>query len=118
MVRTSHSSLENYTKEIVEMRNVVLVTAMVFEIMTLLSCNKKNDKSGIAINRVVSQSTMEEIYSEVKTPFKYGVVLKHADSTKLIDRGCARSDLCRHPMARHPWTRPSVVPVVDRIPEL
>ena len=67
------------------MRNVVLVTAMVFEMMTLLSCNQKNDKSNIPINKVVSQDSMEEIYSEVKTPFKYGVVLKHADSTKLID---------------------------------
>ena len=67
------------------MRNVVLITAMVFEMMTLLSCNQKNDKSNIPINKVVSQDTMEEIYSEVKTPFKYGVVLRHADSTKLID---------------------------------
>jgi predicted GH43/DUF377 family glycosyl hydrolase len=28
---------------------------------------------------------MEEIYNEVKTPFKYGVVLQHPDSTKMVD---------------------------------
>lgn len=33
----------------------------------------------------VSQAVMEQIYQEVKTPYKYGVVFKHRDSTKLID---------------------------------
>jgi len=28
---------------------------------------------------------MEDIYSEIQTPFKYGVVFKHADTTKMID---------------------------------
>jgi predicted GH43/DUF377 family glycosyl hydrolase len=35
--------------------------------------------------KIVSQETMEKIYNEIRTPFKYGVVLKHPDSTKLID---------------------------------
>lgn len=33
----------------------------------------------------VSRISMEKIFNEIKTPFKYGVVFKHADSTKLMD---------------------------------
>src|ERR1019366_4010879 len=32
--------------------------------------------------RVVDTNTMQQIYDEVKTPFKYGVVLKGADTTR------------------------------------
>ncbi len=42
-------------------------------------------KDNASSNKVVSNKIMEEIYEEVKTPFKYGVVFKHPDSTKLID---------------------------------
>lgn len=28
---------------------------------------------------------MQEVYEEIKTPYKYGIVFKHPDSTKLID---------------------------------
>lgn len=34
---------------------------------------------------VVSESTMQAIYDEVKTPYKYGVVLKHSNPDKMID---------------------------------
>jgi predicted GH43/DUF377 family glycosyl hydrolase len=37
------------------------------------------------ISKTVSQERMEEIFNEIKTPFKYGIVLKHPDSTKMID---------------------------------
>ncbi|GAA0879321.1 hypothetical protein GCM10009119_22890 [Algoriphagus jejuensis] len=33
----------------------------------------------------IPQHIMEEVYEEVKTPFKYGVVFQHPDSTKMID---------------------------------
>ena len=33
----------------------------------------------------VSQAKMEKIYNEIKTPYKYGIVFKHPDSTKLVD---------------------------------
>ena len=33
----------------------------------------------------VSHVSMEKIYNEIKTPYKYGIVFKHPDSTKLID---------------------------------
>jgi predicted GH43/DUF377 family glycosyl hydrolase len=34
---------------------------------------------------VVPQSRMQEVFDEVKTPYKYGVVLQHSDSSKMID---------------------------------
>lgn len=33
----------------------------------------------------VSHEVMQSVYEEVKTPYKYGVVFKHPDSTKMID---------------------------------
>jgi predicted GH43/DUF377 family glycosyl hydrolase len=33
----------------------------------------------------VSDSDMSGIYNEVKTPFKYGIVFKHPDTSKLVD---------------------------------
>lgn len=33
----------------------------------------------------VSMETMENIYNEIKTPFKYGVVFKHPDTAKMVD---------------------------------
>ena len=33
----------------------------------------------------VSSVIMENIYNEIKTPYKYGIVFKHPDSTKLMD---------------------------------
>jgi predicted GH43/DUF377 family glycosyl hydrolase len=42
----------------------------------------KSDKTS---KKEVSQETMERIYHEIKTPFKYGVVFQHPDTTKMID---------------------------------
>lgn len=36
-------------------------------------------------NKTVPQETMEKIYHEIKTPFKYGVVFQHPDTSKMID---------------------------------
>lgn len=36
-------------------------------------------------NTVVPDSVMKNVYDEIKTPYKYGVVFKHPDSTKLVD---------------------------------
>jgi predicted GH43/DUF377 family glycosyl hydrolase len=35
--------------------------------------------------RVVDESAMQKVYGQVKTPFKYGVVLKGADTNELVD---------------------------------
>ena len=46
------------------------------------------DKSG-SLNQkkvsIVPEAHMQKIFEEIKTPFKYGVVFKHQDSTKLMD---------------------------------
>jgi predicted GH43/DUF377 family glycosyl hydrolase len=63
------------------MKYLVLLIIVVSVSISLTCCNQKNTLS----DRVISQETMEEIYNEVKTPFKYGVVLQHPDTTKMID---------------------------------
>src|SRR5690348_1826906 len=35
--------------------------------------------------RLVDEHAMQQVYDEVKTPFKYGVVLKGADTNELVD---------------------------------
>jgi len=35
--------------------------------------------------KTVPRKVMEKIFHEVKTPFKYGVVFKHPDTTKMVD---------------------------------
>ena len=63
---------------------ILLVTVMI-GLITSVSCNRSNVRSNSSTNRVVSQDTMERIFDEIKTPYKFGIVLKHPDSTKLID---------------------------------
>ena len=47
--------------------------------------NKKQLASPKKYNTVVSKETMERVFDEIKTPYKYGIVFKHPDSTKLVD---------------------------------
>lgn len=50
------------------------------------SCNPATaDKRATEPAKVVTQETMERIYDEIKTPFKYGIVLQHPDTTKMVD---------------------------------
>lgn len=39
----------------------------------------------LAETRVVTTNTMQQIYEEVKTPFKYGVALAGESTNKLVD---------------------------------
>lgn len=52
-----------------------------------LSCNPAAvaDKTATEPTKVVAQERMERIYQEIKTPFKYGIVLQHPDSTEMVD---------------------------------
>lgn len=52
-----------------------------------LSCNNQSvpEKTAAVPAKVVTQETMERIYDEIKTPFKYGIVLQHPDTTKMVD---------------------------------
>lgn len=36
-------------------------------------------------NRLVSKETMEQVFNEIKTPYKFGIVFKHPDASKLMD---------------------------------
>ena len=45
------------------------------------SCTDKTK----SVKKVVSLERMQEVFEEIKTPFKYGVVFQHPDTTKLID---------------------------------
>jgi predicted GH43/DUF377 family glycosyl hydrolase len=49
--------------------------------ISFIACRTANK----SVNRFVPGKEMEEVFKEVRTPFKYGVVLKHPDSTKMVD---------------------------------
>ncbi len=49
--------------------------------ISFLACNRTNT----ALKKVVPQEEMERIYNEVKTPFKYGIVVQHPDTAKMVD---------------------------------
>jgi len=55
------------------------IAAPLFFELILWSCHQK------IIQDVVPLKVMEEIYKEVKTPYKYGIVFKHPDSTEMVD---------------------------------
>ena len=67
------------------MNKCLRITTFIVIFFCLLSCDNTRNityfKSGI----IVSEGTMDEVYKEVKTPYKYGVVFKHPDTTKMID---------------------------------
>jgi predicted GH43/DUF377 family glycosyl hydrolase len=67
------------------MRNVISSVTVLVGMMPILCFSQSTDKSGTSLKKEVSRETMELIYNEIKTPFKYGVVFKHPDSTKLLD---------------------------------
>jgi len=61
------------------------ILIFVFILNPLLLRSMCTDKTNTNIGRPVSQAIMEKIFNEVKTPYKYGIVYKHPDSTKLVD---------------------------------
>jgi len=63
------------------MKKIYLVLVVLSGVMSFTSCNRKIPTT----KKLVSQELMEEIFHEVKTPFKYGLVFQHPDTTKMID---------------------------------
>lgn len=57
------------------------ILVFIIAVLGLYSCGNKNNKT----SKIVSEANMQEVYQEIRTPFKYGVVFKHPDTTKLID---------------------------------
>lgn len=64
-----------------KMKIKFLLAIVVFGLTALTPGFKRDTAS----DKVISQEIMEKIYHEIKTPFKYGVVFKHPDTTKMID---------------------------------
>ena len=68
-------------KRIGAMKPTLLFIITAFCIWAASSCSNKKRTTP----KVVSETTMQEVYEEIQTPFKYGVVFQHPDTTKLID---------------------------------
>lgn len=67
-------------------KNSLFFVCVVVGLLTAGCSHKKlSSKSNTGSESLVSQGVMEQIYGEIKTPYKYGVVFKHPDSTKLMD---------------------------------
>ncbi|MCG6188396.1 glycoside hydrolase family protein [Maribellus maritimus] len=54
---------------------------LILLVISFLACNRENK----SIPDTVPQETMNQVYEEVKTPFKYGIVYQHPDSSKMVD---------------------------------
>ncbi len=63
------------------MKTKFLLVAVLVILIPLTHFCQRNPKS----NKVVSQETMEKVFDEIKTPYKYGIVFQHPDTTKMID---------------------------------
>lgn len=50
--------------------------------LTACSCDSFSQHRNLD---VVPNEVMEKIYNEIKTPYKYGIVLRHPDSAKMVD---------------------------------
>jgi predicted GH43/DUF377 family glycosyl hydrolase len=55
--------------------------SVVVSAISFIACRTANK----SVNRIVPRKEMEKVFNEVRTPFKYGVVVKHPDSTKMVD---------------------------------
>lgn len=63
------------------MKYIIFFSVSALFLYAASSCVNKTKN----IKKVVSEETMQKVYEEIKTPFKYGVVFQHPDTTKLID---------------------------------
>jgi len=63
------------------MKTIFNLSLISMTVILLSSCNKIDT----SINKLVPQEEMEAVFNEIKTPFKYGVVVQHPDSTKMVD---------------------------------
>ncbi len=66
------------------LKNLLFLPLLVLHLFAAAQ-NKKQSAGAKKYNTVVSKETMEQVFNEIKTPYKYGVVFKHPDATKLMD---------------------------------
>ena len=58
-----------------------LITSFIISTGCNNSCSNK-DSGG---SKIITDEVMQDIFEEIKTPFKYGVIIEQPDSNKLID---------------------------------
>lgn len=62
------------------MRKTIVIAVTTLLIISLTACNHTDTSLSM-----VPQEEMVKIYNKVKTPFKYGIVVRHPDTTKMVD---------------------------------
>ncbi len=67
------------------MKHIFLLLITFGVLISVPSLSQVKVKSNFTSSKTVSDSAMQRVFDEIKTPFKYGVVFKHPDSTRLID---------------------------------
>ncbi len=65
-------------------KNMLLSFLLVAQLFATAQ-NKTSLKGPKKYNTIVSKQTMEDVFNEIKTPYKYGIVFKHPDTTKMMD---------------------------------
>ena len=59
----------------------IVIVCCILAFLNLSSCSDKKTPS----KKEVSPATMEKVYNQIKTPYKYGIVFQHPDTLKKID---------------------------------
>jgi predicted GH43/DUF377 family glycosyl hydrolase len=65
-------------------KNLLLLPLLVLHLFAAAQ-NKKQLAGAKKYNTIVSKETMEQVFNEINTPYKYGIVFKHPDANKLMD---------------------------------
>ena len=65
------------------MNHISLISCTISIAILSTGCNSSNERS--KGTKGVTECEMEKVYAEIKTPFKYGVIIEQPDSNKLID---------------------------------
>lgn len=73
-------------QELPKMMTKTIVRITTILVTMLVACQPKHQNLSEAVDKSkVSQEKLQEVYEEVKTPYKYGIVFQHPDSTKKVD---------------------------------
>ena len=60
-------------------KSIFQTIAICFSLVTIVSCSPKMKK------RTITDAVMQEVYNEIKTPFKYGLVMVPEDNSYKMD---------------------------------
>ena len=71
---------EPFSKALKSRMRKYIIAATVLTVF-IFGCKRTKD----TLAREVPREEMERIFQEIKTPFKYGIVVQHPDSTKMVD---------------------------------